>query len=100
MTWTSKQSLHLLTLRWERGPGLAPIFFWADARPALHWAVAQHRPENVTVLLEFGTNIDATTSDSLPETAMEIARRMHLSEETRIQAAYQEEGRSDNSERD
>jgi ankyrin repeat protein len=48
--------------------------------PSLHWAIAQHRPAHAKVLLEHGVNLDGKTSDSPPESADDIARRLGSSE--------------------
>lgn len=44
--------------------------------PALHWAIAQHRPEHVELLLDYGARLDTLTSGSPPESAQDIARRV------------------------
>ena len=49
----------------------------ADAgMPALHWAIAQAQLEVAEFLLEHGADIDGLTSDTPPESAEDVARRM------------------------
>jgi ankyrin repeat protein len=59
-----------------------------DGMPALHWAVAQHKPEHLKVLLEHGVNVDGMTSDDPPESVECVARRMSLAEELQILDHY------------
>lgn len=49
----------------------------ADAGyPALHWAVAQNKINHLKILIEFGADTKAKTSDVPPETLMQVAERM------------------------
>lgn len=53
----------------------------ADAgMPALHWAIAQHRPEHAKVLLEHGADSDRLTQDSPPESVDDIVARIKSEE--------------------
>lgn len=49
----------------------------ADAGfPALHWAVVMNQIGHLKVLIELGAGMKAKTSDSPPETLMQVAKRM------------------------
>jgi ankyrin repeat protein len=56
--------------------------------PALHWAIAQHRPEHVELLLDYGARLDTLTSNRPPESAEDIARRVESTASLRLLDEY------------
>lgn len=61
----------------------------ADAgMPALHWAIAQHRPEHARLLLEHGADLGGLTSDDPPESPEQIARRIGSVDMLRLLAEF------------
>jgi ankyrin repeat protein len=49
----------------------------ADAGyPALHWAIVQNKPNHLRVLVDFGADTKAKTSDFPSETLMQVAERV------------------------
>lgn len=57
----------------------------ADAgMPALHWAIAQYRPEHAKVLLEYGVDIERLTEDSPPESVDDILARIKSEEALKL----------------
>jgi uncharacterized protein len=64
--------------------GADPGLIADGGMPALHWAIAQHRPEHVIVLLEHGADVDAMTDDDPPESADDVARRVGSAEMMRL----------------
>jgi ankyrin repeat protein len=57
-----------------------------SAMPALHWAVAQHRPAHLRVLLDHGARLDTLTSDDPAESIYDVARRAGCTECSRLLA--------------
>lgn len=56
--------------------------------PALHWAIAQNRPEHAEVLLEHGARLDTKTADDPPESVEDVARRVRSKWFPRLLAEY------------
>jgi ankyrin repeat protein len=53
----------------------------ADAgMPSLHWAITNARFNAARLLIRYGANVEAMTSDSPPESLTDIATRMHCLE--------------------
>ena len=61
----------------------------ADAGfPALHWAVVMNQIGHLKVLIELGADMKGKTSDSPPETLMQVAERMMSSEIIELLKSY------------
>ena len=61
----------------------------ADAGfPALHWAVVMNQIGHLKVLIELGADMKAKTSDSPPETLMQVAKRMMSREIIELLGSY------------
>lgn len=66
----------------------------ADAgMPALHWAIAQNNLEFAEYLLEHGADMKGLTSDSPPESAEDVARRMGSLDALQLLKEHQERKR-------
>jgi ankyrin repeat protein len=52
--------------------------------PALHWAISQHRPDYVSLLLNCGADPSHRTDDVPAESAMEVALRVGATESLEI----------------
>ena len=61
----------------------------ADAGfPALHWAVVMNQIGHLKVLIELGADMKGKTSDSPPETLMQVAERMMSGEIIELLKSY------------
>ena len=64
--------------------GVNPNDIVDGGMPALHWAISQHKPEHLKILLEYGADIFGVTIYTPSESVDDIVCRMNLSEELHI----------------